>query len=488
MNARPGDKVPAPPSQTSALASDELRRRADLLATALELEGMAAWTWDRRTDRVHVEHRASAVDFVRTGEPSLVSFLQHVHPDDRAAVESAMNTALAVPGIHRVEFRFRAPDGSERWLASTLQRYLLPGGEPAGLIGASRDITVRKRFYRDLADKEQRLRTVLETEPECVKIVDREGVLRMMNPAGLAMIGVETDESLIGHSVLGMVAPEHRVAYAACQERVLAGNTETIEFEIVDVNGRRLWVESKVAPLRDASGEVVAQLAVTRDVTERRELLEEVIEAAGREQERIGYDLHDGLGQELTGISLMLKALQGQVDRKPEELRRELDEILRLVNHALGSTRAIARGLSPVALERGGLAEALRGLIGQARERSGLRVRLSLRATGDWHPPPAVALHLYRIAQEALSNAIRHSAASQVTVTLSEAEGRIRLRIADDGQGIHGSDPAGSGLGLRIMQYRAQLIGARLDIGRAARGGTAIVVQWRPTGEAGASP
>lgn len=268
----------------------------------------------------------------------------------------------------------------------------------------------------------------------------------------------------------------------------MAGHTETIEFEMVGVGGLRRWAESKVAPLRDPSGEVVAELSVTRDVTERRELLKEVIEAAGREQERIGYDLHDGLGQELTGISLMLKALQGRVNRKPEELRRELDEILRLVNHALGSTRAIARGLSPVALEQGGLAEALRDLVGQARERSGLRVRLNLRATGDWHPPPAVALHLYRMAQEALSNAIRHAGASQVTVSLDETAGRIRLRITDNGKGIPGRGPDDGGLGLRIMQYRAQLIGALLDIGPAANGGTKIVVQWRPAGEAGTNP
>lgn len=473
------------PSQ--APAPDELRRRADLLATALELEGMVVWSWDRRGDRVHVEHRASAVDFIRSGEQSLSSFMSRVHVDDREAVEAAISTALAVPGIHRVEFRFRAPDGSERWLASTLQRYLQAGGEPAGLAGASRDITVRKRFYRDLADKEQRLRTVLETEPECVKIVDSEGILRMMNPAGLAMIGVDSDQAVIGRPAIGLVAPEYRAAFAACQRRVMAGHTETIEFEFAGASGRRRWVESKVAPLRDPSGEIVAQLSVTRDVTERRELLQEVIEAASREQERIGHDLHDGLGQELTGISLMLKALQGRVDRKPEELRRELDEILRLVNHALGSTRSIARGLSPAALERGGLTEALRSLVGQARERFGLRIRLTVRA-GDGYPPPAVALHLYRIAQEALSNAIRHSAASRVTVTLHETAGRIRLRIADDGRGIHGGDTNGGGLGLRIMRYRAQLVGAQLDVGRAPRGGTAVVVQWRPAGAAGATP
>lgn len=359
-------RSPAGPSPTPATA--ELQRRADLLTAAMELEGMAAWSWDRRKDHVSVEYRAQAANFMRIDEPTMSSFLARVHEDDRPRVEAAVQTALAVPGIHKIEFRFLAEDGSERWIGSTLKRYLEPGGQPAGLIGASRDITVRKEVYRQIAENERRLR----------------------------------------------------------------------------------------------------------------DLSQEIIDTVSREQERIGHDLHDGLGQELTGIALMLKALQGQLDRKPADLKRSIEEILGLLGHALASTRSIAGGLSPVAVEHGGLIEALRAMATQARQVSGVRLRLRLDPDAVRDLPPAVALHLYRIAQEALSNAIRHSGATQVSLSLGQRAGTLRLAVADNGAGLVAGAGGSEGLGLHIMQYRAQLIGARLDLRRPPKGGTAVEVTWQP--------
>jgi PAS domain S-box-containing protein len=349
-------------------ATAELQRRADMLTAAMELEGMAAWSWDRRGDHVDVEYRAQAANFMRSDEPTMSSFLGMVHEDDRPRVEAAVHTALAVPGIHKIEFRFHARDGSERWIGSTLQRYLEPGGQPAGLIGASRDITARKEAYRQIAENERRLR----------------------------------------------------------------------------------------------------------------ELSQEIIDTVSREQERIGHDLHDGLGQELTGIALMLKALQGQLDRRPADLKRSIEEILGLLGHALASTRAIAGGLSPVAIERGGLIEALRAMAAQARHSSGVKLRLRLDAGAVRDLPTPVELHLYRIAQEALSNAIRHSGATQVSLSLGQRGGTLRLAVADNGAGLGTRTGGSEGLGLHIMQYRTQLIGARLDMRRSPKGGTTVVVTWRP--------
>ena len=363
-----GRRARVSPGSLPTPATAELQRRADLLTAAMELEGMAAWSWDRRKDHVNVEYQAQAADFMRTDQPTIASFLARIHDDDRSRVESVVHTALAVPGIHRVEFRFHARDGSERWIGSTAQRYLEPGGQPAGLIGASRDITARKEAYRQIAENEQRLR----------------------------------------------------------------------------------------------------------------DLSQEIIDTVSREQERIGHDLHDGLGQELTGIALMLKALQGQLDRKPAELKRSIEEILGLLGHALASTRAIAGGLSPVAVERGGLIEALRAMATQARQSSGVKLRLRLDAGALRDLPTPVALHLYRIAQEALSNAVRHSGATQVSLSLGRRAGTLRLAVADNGAGLVAREGGGEGLGLHIMQYRAQLIGARLDLRRPPKGGTAVEVTWLP--------
>jgi PAS domain S-box-containing protein len=462
----------------AALSGDQLARHLDLLRTALDLESMAAWSWDRRPDRMRVEFRAAAADFLRGSRPTLSAFLSQVHPDDRRRVTNRVNEALRRDGIHRVEFRFTGPDGRQRWLSSAFKRFLDARGRPAGLVGASRDITVRKDFYRELAESEARLRTVLETEPECVKLIDGPGIVRMMNPAGLAMVEADAEGDVIGRQALGLVAPEHRAAFADFHERVMAGHTEVLEFEIIGLKGTRRWMESRAAPLRNAAGGIVGQLAVARDVTERRALSRAIIETASREQERIGHDLHDGLGQELTGIALMLKGLQAQLDRPRAELERDVEEILQLANHALQSARAIARGLSPVALERGGLAEALRLLVAGARESTPAKLRLTIRSSMEELLDLPVRLHLYRIAQEALGNAVRHAGARRISISVDKARHRVRLRVTDDGKGLPARGGTGDGLGQRIMRYRAQLIGASIEFLRRPAGGTAVVVQW----------
>ncbi len=473
-------------TSAAPLSSDELRRRADLLTTAMDLEGMVAWSWNLHSDELCLEYRAAAAEFVPLKEPVLRSFFEQVFADDRERVNGVVREALRDDRIHQVEFRFSTPGRQLRWISSALKRFVDKEGRAAGLVGASRDVTRRKDVYQELAENEQRLRTVLDNEPECVKIVDRHFALTMMNAAGRAMIGATNETPVIGGDARELVAPEHRAAFEAFHERVLAGSTEILEFEIVGLGGERRWVESHAAPLRDAAGGIVGQLAVTRDVTESRRLAQSLIEAADVEQERIGRDLHDGLGQDLTGISLMLRSLQGQLDRPPEVLQAELEEVIDLVSRMMQGTRMLARGLSPVAVEQGGLGQALRQLVERARESGRLRVRLTLRSAGIEDLEPSCAIQLYRIAQEAFSNAQRHAQATRLDVSLTDTRSGLRLRIADDGRGLPPHPAPGAGLGLRSMDYRARLIGATLEVIRRAAGGTAVVVTL-PAARAGAT-
>jgi PAS domain S-box-containing protein len=468
-------RLPAGTS-TAPLSRDELKHRADLLSTAMDLEAMVAWSWQLHSDELCLEYRAAAAEFVPLKEPVLRSFFQQVLPDDRDRVNEVVREALRDDRIHQVEFRFITPTGQLRWISSATKRFLDEKGQVAGLVGASRDVTRRKNVYETLAENEQRLRTVLDNEPECVKIVDRDFILTMVNAAGLAMVGAADATEAIGADVRDLVAPEHRDAFESFHRRVLAGSTEMLEFQILGLKGERRWVESHAAPLRDAHGEVVGQLAVTRDVTESRRLSRSMIEAADQEQRRIGHDLHDGLGQDLTGVALMLKGLQGQLDRPKEAIRADIEEIVRLVGKAQQGTRALARGLSPVALEQGGLEQALRQLVARVREQGRLRVRLALRSDVVDSLDPNAAIQLYRIAQEAFTNALRHAEATRLDISLLDTRKGLRLRIADDGRGLPDGAGEGESLGLRTMAYRARLIGATLDIAPRPQGGTAVVV------------
>jgi signal transduction histidine kinase len=214
---------------------------------------------------------------------------------------------------------------------------------------------------------------------------------------------------------------------------------------------------------------------VLNDITERKRLEREIIEISNREQQRIGSDLHDGLGQDLTGIALMLRGVVAQLRTEGSAARLDIEDVIALVNHAIESTRTLARGLSPVSAERGGLTAALQALAARASERYAMRVRYR----PGFHTPPklseAHATHLYRIAQEALTNAVRHSRASEVTIGLEVSGEELQLRVDDTGRGFTHAPPDGdTGLGLKIMRYRAEILGGDLVIETCANGGASV--------------
>jgi two-component system, NarL family, sensor histidine kinase UhpB len=149
--------------------------------------------------------------------------------------------------------------------------------------------------------------------------------------------------------------------------------------------------------------------------------------------------------------------------------------VISLVNNAIESTRALARGLSPVSAERGGLTAALHALAAKAGERYAIRVEFSSRVTDPLRLDETAATHLYRIAQEALTNVIRHSLATEVRIRLETAGDELHLKIEDNGRGfMQKPAEASNGLGLKIMRYRAQMLGGDLVLEAAANGGASV--------------
>lgn len=213
-----------------------------------------------------------------------------------------------------------------------------------------------------------------------------------------------------------------------------------------------------------------------RDVTARKRLEREVLEVCEREQRRIGQDLHDGLGQDLTGISLICKGLERRLAARAPEETRAVSEVGGLIARAIGHARDLARGLRPVGLVGEGLVPALRELVRLMSAASQLPVELSADEPPE-PPDDAAAVHLYRIVQEAVSNAIRHARPRRVLVTVGQSEGALRVTVEDDGVGVPPGAAGGGGMGLRIMAYRARLLGATIDIRRGERAGTVVEVR-----------
>ncbi len=364
---------------------------------------------------------------------------------------------------------------------ATLHRVLATGqmdgfsAEIEGLGGESRHFDIRVTPIRE-ADKitaltliasetteqiraERAIATqarMIESMLEGVAVINDEGLIEITNPAFDLLFGYRRGE-LIGRemSTLAGWPFEQRERW-----RLAAGaHTGSLR---VEFDGRRADATHFAAAGVLSRFEVANRnhsLVVLQDVSERKQLERAILEAVNREQYRIGNDLHDGLGQELTGIALMLRGVAGRLAAEYAPILPEIEGITRLVNSAIESTRSLARGLSPVNLERGGLQDALEGLAMHAAELYGVQIICTHRMNAVQPLNPEVANHLYRIAQEAVRNAVRHGHARSIRLHLHGARAKVRLTITDDGVGLPGDAMDAAGMGLKIMSYRARMLG-----------------------------
>lgn len=235
------------------------------------------------------------------------------------------------------------------------------------------------------------------------------------------------------------------------------------------------WGEWRVGPLKDKSGAITHWLVILRDITERKRLEKEILEISDREQRRIGQDLHDGLCQHLAGIELMSQVLERKLAARSKTFAARVSEIAGHVREAISQTRLLARGLSPVMVDAEGLMSALQEL--SANTEKMFHVQCEFKCD----PPVlvsdnAVATHLFRIAQEAVSNAIKHGRAKHLVIELkSFGLGKIELTASDDGAGFPPTSPVKKGMGLHIMRSRASMIGGALVTENQPGGGARII-------------
>jgi signal transduction histidine kinase len=218
-------------------------------------------------------------------------------------------------------------------------------------------------------------------------------------------------------------------------------------------------------------------IAILRDITQRKRLEREILGVSGREQRRIGRDLHDGLCQHLAGIGLLTQALARKIRADNDPLVRDAEEIVRLIDDAISLAKDLTRGLLPVRLETDGLESGLLELAEHARRLFGVtcRVHGCKERSGI---SPNVALHVYRIAQEALNNATKHGHASEIDIGLTAGLPNLKLWVKDNGTGFRVGSDNGAGMGLGIMRYRALMIGGTLNIDSDAHGGTTVTCRF----------
>ena len=243
-------------------------------------------------------------------------------------------------------------------------------------------------------------------------------------------------------------------------------------------DGSFYWVATTIVPFLDAGGKARQYVAIRTDITERKRLEKELLDISDREQRRIGRDLHDGLGQQLTAMELFSHNLTAELKTHAPALTKSAEKLGRQLRKAISQTRLLSHGLLPVSAEADGLMNALDELAGGTRAMARVECRFTCSGPVLFDDPNA-ASHLYRIAQEAVTNALKHGKANRIRIRLANLGERVELKVADNGRGFSKRASHGDGMGLRVMQYRAGLIGATMEFESAPRKGVVITCTLR---------
>jgi PAS domain S-box-containing protein len=371
----------------------------------------------------------------------------------------------------------------------------------------------RLRLAAQLSESEARFRTMAEWVPVFIFTTGPDGELDYINERFVEFTGFRL-EMVSGEGWIRAVHPEDRaMVKEQWQNSMQDGQPFSTPFRICGYNGRYRWFHGHAHPVRNEQeqivkwfgscadidelmnskselqtlnesleervGERTAQLKAAnreleREFNERRRLEQEMLDISEKERRALGQDLHDGLCQHLSGLALMAETLAFKMREKGiVEEANKIDGLTKLIRSAAGQARAVAKGLHPVDVDANGLVAALRDLA--ARHSAADTVRCQLRCA---RPVPLqdnnVALHLYRIAQEAVVNALKHAGAKEIVIDLSTSKNQIDLSVTDDGEGMPPNTKPNGGMGMHLMHYRAGVIGGTLSVERSGTGGTVV--------------
>jgi PAS domain S-box-containing protein len=356
-------------------------------------------------------------------------------------------------------------------------------------------------------------------------LVDFNGQFLKVNPAFETLLG-RTEKELQAQPFTQLVPKKSRDRYLEFLSRLSEGKTDPLRIEspVKKPDGSLLWADiclfvrgdlpaltfliqavpigsskpSRISrhasyqeierslEIRTAELKCASEL-LQQEMANREKLEEQIVQIAERERCRIGQDLHDGLGQELAGISLLGKTIADRLSSEGHSSGASAKQLSLFASQSIETAREIVRGLYPVVLARSGLLNALRDLALQCCKR--YRIQCTVRSTGNTPElEKDLRIHAYRIAQEAISNAVKHGKATRIDLDLDSQNGRTSLTITDNGCGFRSSREPSAGMGLHLMAYRARILGAQFQAKEADKGGVCIHFRWKSTPSTPSTP
>lgn len=320
--------------------------------------------------------------------------------------------------------------------------------------------------------------SILRGTTDAIFICSRAGRLVLVNPA-FALLFEKTEQEILGDRSAALPPPEWAGMVLEQNAAVLAdGKTRTFEFILPASAGLRTFLITK-GGYCDRSGRMQGVFGIAREITASRIIEQEIIDTSDREKQRLGRELRENFCQHLVGISLLGNVLYEELSRAGLEQARFARQIAGLVKEVVSEVRTLEKGLSVTHIEQGeGLVDALRDLAEQVRSTGEIECLLQTPASKA-AVEPQTAMYLFRIAQEAVHNALRHSQARRLLIRLTIKREAVALSVRDDGVGFSENEPSsfdmGGRIGFPIMYYRSRAIGAKLEIKHLRRGGIEVI-------------
>ena len=394
------------------------------------------------------------------------------------------------------------------WLGTWLVPLRDADGQVTGAMGISRDITARIRTEQKLRESEERYRSLAESAPEMIYIVDRQGLVQYVNPFGAELVGYKAEQIIGQPWSMAASAPVDQPGRNTLVEVLTSNKPAYVEGEY-RVGERSLWLGSWLVPLHDGEGRLVSVLGISRDITERKryeqaleqardqleqrvqertaeleasqarmqQLAEQVITTQEQERRDLSRELHDEAGQMLITLKYSLATCLQELPEGSEASRLNLQEALTTLDNTINQVRDLAHSLRPPALDVAGLDLSLKELCQEISARTQLHVEYDGKPLPPL--PDEIGISLYRIVQEALTNVLKHARATRVKVWLEYLHGQLLVTVSDNGQGM--AAEAKEGIGLLGMRERIKLLDGELVLSSPRGKGTKLLVRvpWK---------
>jgi PAS domain S-box-containing protein len=402
-----------------------------------------------------------------------IRWYEHIHPDDkqRWSLEAAGMFLSGQP--LRSSYRVIARDGHVIWFHCDAKMMRRSDGQPWFIHGVAFDISDLKHTEEALHQERNVVSAILDTVGALVVVLDPDGRITRFNRACELTTGYSLDE-VRGKYIWNFLVPEEVERFRSIFSQLTADLLpEDYHSYWVTRHGTKRLIAWSSTMLPGTDGTPNYIIATGIDITEREQLEKALLNISSREQRRIGQDLHDGLGQHLTGIAFMAKVHEARLTEKRLTEANDAAKIVRLVNEAIHKTRELARGLLPVVSDAQGLMSALQLWALEVEDIFGIRCCFDCGSPVLIYDD-AMATHLYHIAQESVNNAIKHGHARNIVIRLAALNDRGTLQIHDDGAGIGENRGTNQSMGLQIMNYRAGMIGGTLEVGPDLLKGTTV--------------